>query len=346
MLQYLKELYPRNAYEQLVAKPRECRRICTNLLANSDVKPLDAALKRRIRKYAADALGNRNFCHWLYVYTLYRGSFLEGWVPEDFFRKVIPRINGVYRSISDAKTLSGRILQTNHLPDKAYRVNGSWFDTGGNRLQSNEVKDIIFDQNTTAFVKLDNSSQGKGIVVIHRDTFDEARFLHIDKNFVVQRAIIQAGWFEAISPGCVATLRITTGLPVGGSPRICAAYLRIGRKGAKFVTSAEAIKIPVVDDKGTLGDFALDSNWFRYYSHPDSGVKFEGKKVPYFVEAVSLCEKLHERVPQFTVIGWDVAITESGWVELMEWNVGFPDIKFSEATTGPCFKHLHLERFA
>jgi len=345
MLEYLKDLFPRTLYEQ-VLKQRQCRRICSTLLKNSDVKPLDIALKRRIRKYASETLGNRNFSHWLYVYTLYRGSFLEGWIPEDFYKKILPRINGVYRDISNAKTFSGRILQTDHLPDRVYYINGSWFDTQGNKLRPNEVKDVIFDQNTTAFVKLDDSYQGKGIIVIQKDTFEESRFLHMDKNFVVQRAVIQAGWFETISPRCVATLRITTGLPVGGSPGICAAYLRLGRKGAKFVTSKEALKIPVVSDKGTLGDFASDSNWLRYYSHPDSGAKFKEKKIPYFNEAVTLCEKLHERVPQFTIIGWDVAITESGWVELMEWNTGHPDIQFSEATTGPCFKHLHLERFA
>jgi hypothetical protein len=310
------------------------------------MKPLDATLKRRIRHYATETLGNRNFCHWLYVYTIYRGAFFEGWIPEDFYKKILPRINGAYRTIATAKTLSGRILQTDHLPDKVYCVNESWFDTHGNRLRSSEVKNVIFDQNTTAFVKMDESFQGTGIIEIHKDTFDESIFLHMEKNFVIQRAIAQAEWFEAISPGCVATLRITTGLPIGGSPKFCAAYLRLGRKGAKFVTSNEALKIPVVDNQGTLGNFASDPNWLRYYSHPDSGVKFEGKKIPYFIEAVSLCEKLHEKVPQFTVIGWDVAITESGWVELMEWNTGRPDIRFSEATTGPCFKHLHLERFA
>lgn len=168
----------------------------------------------------------------------------------------------------------------------------------------------------------------------------------MNKNFVVQRAIVQAKWFEAISPGCVATLRILTGFSFDASPRFCAAYLRIGRKNSKFITSSEALKIPVIDNKGTLEAFALDSNWLRFYSHPDSDVKFGGTKVPNFSEAVALCEELHARVPQFTIIGWDVAITEAESIEIIEWNIGYPDIKFAEATTGPCFKHLNLERFA
>ena len=345
MMQYLKDLFPRTLYEE-VLKQRQCRRICATLQKNQDVKPLNAALKRRIKKYASEALGGRHYCHWLYVYTLNRGSFVEGWIPEDFFKKVLPHINGSYRSIATAKTLSARILRTTTLPDQVYCVNGSWFDVQGNKLQSSEVKNIIFNQDQTAFVKMDESYQGQGIIVIQKDTFDEARLLHIAKNFVVQRTIVQAEWFDDISPGCVATLRITTGLPAGGSPGLCAAYLRLGRKGAKFVSSAQALKIPVVNNEGKLGDFALDPDWIRCYSHPDSGAKFEGRKIPHFTHAVSLCVKLHEKVPQFTVVGWDVAITESGLVELMEWNAGLPDIKFSEATTGPCFKHLHLERFA
>lgn len=336
--------FPRNAYDQF-AKQKECKRIRNNLMMNKDTKPLNADIKRKIKKYAITVLGNRTYTSWLYVYTLFRGSFFEGWIPEDFFIKVLPRINRVYNTICGAKTLTRRILQTNHLPDKVYFINGSWIDINGNRLYPHEVKDVIFDQSSTAFVKYESTGRGKGIIIIHQDTFEEAKFSQLDKNFVVQRAIIQNNWFDLISPGCVATLRILTGLPVGGTPKSCAAYLRVGRKGAKFVTSADALKIPIIDKIGTLGNFALDSNWFRYYFHPDSQITFEGKKIPYFNEAVSLCEKLHETVPQFTIIGWDVAITENGQIELMEWNIGYPDIRFSEATVGPCLKQLHLERF-
>ncbi len=344
IIQSLKEFFPRTVYAEFT-KQKECRHIYNKILTNLNVKPLNATVKHKIKTYATKVLGNRNFSSWLYVYSLYRGTFYEGWIPEDFFKKIIPRINGVYCSISAAKTLTSRILQTTHLPDKAYHINGSWFNIHGDKIKINEIKDVIFDQNNTAYIKLDESKQGKGIILIHRDTFDESGFRQINKNFVIQRAIIQAGWFEDISPGCVATIRVTTGLPVGDSPKFCAAYLRVGRKGSRFITSEEALRIPVIDDKGTLGDFALDKNWNKYSLHPDTGVSFKGKRIPYFLEAVSLCEKLHEKVQQFTIIGWDVAITESGFIELMEWNVNFPDIKFSEATTGPCFRHIHLERF-
>ncbi len=336
--------FPRNLYDELT-KQKECKQIITRL-TKSDVKPLNADIKKKINQYARDVLGNRKFSTWLYVYTIVRGSFFEGWIPEDYFIKILPRINGVYNTICGAKSLTKRILHTDDIPDKAYYINGIWFDLQGNRIQSNEVKSFIFDQSATAYVKLESTGKGTGIMVIDRDTFNETVLKNLDKNFVVQKTIIQAKWFEDISPGCVATLRILTGLPVGGLPDICAAYLRIGIKGAKYVASAKALKIPIFDNEGSLGNHAFDSNWMRYNSHPDTGVKFEGKKVPSFVKAVTLCKKLHERVPQFTIIGWDVAITEDGKIELMEWNVGYPDIKFSEATIGPCFKHLHLERFA
>ena len=168
----------------------------------------------------------------------------------------------------------------------------------------------------------------------------------MSKNFVVQRAIIQDKWFEAISPGSVSPLRVTTGLPAGGSPRFCASLLRLGRKGSKFVFSSESLKIPVINSEGTIGKYAFNNDWIRYDRHPDTEVRFEGMKIPNFSKAVSFCEELHKKIPQFTIIGWDIAINEKGEIELMEWNTLLPGIAYSEATTGPNFKHLNLERFA
>lgn len=44
-------------------------------------------------------------------------------------------------------------------------------------------------------------------------------------------------------------------------------------------------------------------------------------------------------------IGWDVTLDDQENVRIMdmEWNAGHNDIKFSEATQGPCFSDLHRE---
>jgi hypothetical protein len=320
--------------------------IYRGLLKNADVSPLDARTKRQIRQYSREVLGSSDYAPWLMAYTMYRGKFLEGWIPNDYFSRIVmPQANMAYRKIGNANTLSARLLQTDRFPDKVCYANGIWFRPDGTRLKASQVRSEIFDGAETAFLKREGKSMGQGIIILNRETFDADELTTIG-SFVVQRAIIQAQWFEAVSPGCVATLRVTTGLPFGGTPSLCGAYLRLGCSGARFVASAGALRVPVVDQDGALGPFASDPTWVRYRRHPDTGCAFEGLTVPHFKEAVAVCEELHGRVPQFSVIGWDVAITEAGEIEIMELNLWHPFISFLEPAAGPCFKELNFERFA
>ncbi len=93
-----------------------------------------------------------------------------------------------------------------------------------------------------------------------------------------------------------------------------------------------------------MGDFGIDPSWQRHLRHPDSGFEFAGQRVPHFKKAVAECEKLHTKIPHFSIIGWDVSTMNSGEVRIMEWNAFHPDIKFSEASTGPCFFDLNWEK--
>jgi hypothetical protein len=46
--------------------------------------------------------------------------------------------------------------------------------------------------------------------------------------------------------------------------------------------------------------------------HPDSGIIFEGYKIPYLKEAVDLCIRTHKLLYFNYIIGWDIAITDDG----------------------------------
>jgi hypothetical protein len=55
----------------------------------------------------------------------------------------------------------------------------------------------------------------------------------------------------------------------------------------------------------------------RYQEHPDTGIRFEGRTVPFYDDAVALCRRAHFALaPDLFVIGWDVAITPRGPVTL------------------------------
>jgi hypothetical protein len=49
-------------------------------------------------------------------------------------------------------------------------------------------------------------------------------------------------------------------------------------------------------------------------------------------------------VPYARCVGWDLTVDSDEQVMVMEWNAEHNDVKFSEATQGPCFADLDWQR--
>ena len=299
--------------------------------------------KKQIIGYAKEVLGSEAFAPWLFVYTACQGKFKEGWIPDNYFGRVaMPIVNKTYSLISNVKTISSKILHTDFLPDIAYCLGGSWFNAAGTELSETEVPGLLFGVHPEVYIKPDFSNQGRNILIRNRDNFNPAELVALG-DFVVQAPLRQHRWFDQIIAGSLTTLRITTLKKRAQKAQSIAANLRIGRSGNRYIMSKEALKISIVDDQGTLDEYASFPDWKTATSHPDSGFVFKGKILPHFKQAVEVCEKLHCQIPHFSVVGWDVAITSEEAIKIIEWNAWHPAIKFHEAMVGPCFKDMQWE---
>ena len=265
---------------------------------------------RSIKNYSKAKFGSSRFHTWLCLYATFRSKFLEGWIPVDVYGTLIlPRINKPHRVVSYAKSLSQRLFGEEHSADRACYVSGTWLGRDGRVIDPAKAKDYIFAKTDHVYVKRDDSRAGIGVSVVRPEEFDCA-ILAKAGDFVVQTPIKQAKWFDAIFPGCLATLRITTVFIPGIGPQKRAAYLRVGRGDAKFIKNTH-VRVSVTDDPGSLDSRGVDEKWKILDAHPDTGFKFSGAVIPHFRDAVALCESLHFRVPQFMVIGWDIGIGEA-----------------------------------
>lgn len=297
-----------------------------------------------IKDYASEVFGSSVYAYWLYVYTAYNQKFVEGWIPDNYFGHiVVPVINKEIRQLAAKKTLSRKIIGGDLFPDKFYFIDNTWYDIDFNVIDAARVQKLMSDLQYEFYLKEDDSAQGKGVFKVNKNSFNLKDFPTY-KNFVIQEAIKQAEWFDKIITGSVATIRITTVKGTDSSIKMRASYLRVGRSNSQIIQSSTAIKVPIIDGHGGLGDFGASPSWKRHLRHPDSGFEFAGQKVPHFTKVVSECEKLHAKMPHFSIIGWDASINDRGDVRIMEWNAGHTDIKFSEASTGPCFSDLNWEK--
>lgn len=311
------------------------------IVAQDPARELKPAERKRIADYSNDVFGSGTFAPWLEVYSAYRGEFVEGWIPENYFMRVVAP-SWPYFSHIDAKVITRRILAIENIPDLAYHIDGSWIDREHRPLEESGLKHRLFANADAIFVKLDRGMRAQGVRKVTRDAFEPQQLAALG-NFVVQSAIGQHPFFDQFTPDSVATLRITTLKPRGQPARNRASILRLGRDGGTLVTPENAIRVPVIDDRGTLSERANDAGWASLTAHPDSHVAFSGQRIPGYEAAVAMCERLHDESPFSILIGWDIAIDRSGDPVLMEWNQRRPGIAFCEASLGPCFEGLDWE---
>lgn len=309
--------------------------------------PTDRTAINRCDEYAQDVLGSRKYAPWLHVYAAVSGTFKEGWIPDNYYGLVVTaaKSDGAARIVR-LKSFTNRILDTDALPDVAYAIDGIYYSRDFRPLREAELVELLFDGRDRVFFKADDSCQGKSIWIFSREDFRQPRKAPLSGKLpdgVFQTPIRQHPFFDTLSPNSVATLRVTTVRELDGSIALKAAYLRLGRSKDDIVRSASHVRVALDRNTGAFSGTAFLPDWRTVETHPDTGAGFAGKSVPHFDDAIALAVSLHASCPHMLCIGWDLCIDEDGKTKIMEWNARHNDIKFSEATTGPCFRGLGWE---
>ena len=295
-------------------------------------------------EYAKDVLGDKKYAPWLYVYSAMTGEFKEGWIPQNYFKRiVIPKLKGDYQMLGERNMIVDSLVKNNLSLNILYYVNNLFWTTDYKVLDEKRVSDILFKNNELIVYKIENSLQGRGIYFFNRENF---RITDIKKlgNGVFQRYIEQHSFFSEFTKLSVATLRITSVCDDAGNVKAKAAYLRIGRDDDTHVKSATSINVPVNIENGELSKYGYFTDWTSTEIHPDSKTPFVNKIIPSYKDCISEVIKMHNRIPFVRCIGWDINVDRFNKIRLIEFNGGNNDIKFSEATQGPCFKELHWEK--
>lgn len=322
------------------------RRMATNALRAIEEKKgkLSNNIISQCDSYAIEYLGGKEYAPWLYVYSAMQGEFKEGWLPWNYYDKVVdPALNGEFSPPSKLRALPGRLLNTDKFPDLIYLHNRTFLEADSYKIISPErAFEILFSERDTVIFKSNSSDQGRGVYFISRDEWlSESRKL---PNGAFQSIIEQHGFFDSIFPYPGATIRITTVLDADGMATARAAYLRLGRSNdsssSRHVQSSTAVRTAIDLNSGMLFSEGCMANWCIINTHPDTNVPFKGLVIPHFDKARRIVEELHGRYPFARCIGWDVIINRNDDIEIMEWNAGNNDIKFSEAMHGPNFSDL------
>jgi len=210
-------------------------------------------------------------------------------------------------------------------------------------VPEHELKSVVLEHCDRVVFKTDGSQQGNGVYIFDKDNFDLEAIKSLG-NGVIQKFVVQHPVFNAFASRSVATLRFTTVVDDAGHISIRACFLRLGRAEDTHVRTVHEVCVPVNLASGELCREGYLSDWGATQEHPDSKARFAGVVVPAFAQCVATVLGLHKQIPFARCVGWDVTVDADCHVQVLEWNGEHNDVKFSEATQGPCFSDLNWER--
>lgn len=305
-------------------------------------RALDGATRRRIAEYARAELGHIAYAPWLETYAALRGTFVEGCLPDNYvLRHVVPYSMSTY-GIVTGPTLARRILPAAPIPDLAYQIAGQFYGLSMERIKPEDLADVIFAETSVVYVKQKGGLQGKGVQRLKRDDFSLDKLPHRD--FVIQGEVQLDPEFAALSAGGTTTLRITTVHPGTGPAQAVSVGIRLGRSGDTHIRTASALKVILDIEAEELAPVGCMPDWSATTHHPDSGLRFEGQKVPGVRRAAEEMARLHDHLPHIRLIGWDVGIAPDGTPWVYEVNMAHVGVTFPEAFVGPLFKQFGWHR--
>lgn len=131
-------------------------------------------------------------------------------------------------------------------------------------------------------------------------------------SFVLEEGVFQCDAMSKFNPDSINTLRIVT-IKQGDKVSNWCSFIRTGRKGCPVDNGGRGGIIIGVDiNTGEMNTNGVNEQGEIFETHPDSGVKFKGFKIPLWKESCEMAIEMMDAMPNMRCIGWDIALTDKG----------------------------------
>ena len=222
-------------------------------------------------------------------------------------------------------------------------INGMYMDDNFKILSFDEVTKLCREEDEIIIKPALDSGGGRNITFLKMREKNADRELEkilekYNKDFVIQRVVIQHEELQNMNPTSLNTVRIQSFL-YHGKVHILSAFLRVGLAGARVDNLCKGGISIAMKENGDFHSIAYDGNGNKFYQHPN-GYKFNGNKMPAYDKIIKSVKKLHPRFANYGIIGWDIAVDESGEPVFIEFNLIDTCIQAPQLSNGPFFKEL------
>lgn len=162
-----------------------------------------------------------------------------------------------------------------------------------------------------------NEHSGHGIKIMHSSAINPEIFFTENikiGGFVLEELIQQGLELAAIHPQSINSVRVVT-FVINGDVKIIGATLRIGC-GNSYVDNAGSggmfASVDIIN--GIIQTDAINYKGEHFNFHPNTGIQIVGFKLPQWSEALILINEMATNIEGTTLISWDIAYSNKGWV--------------------------------
>jgi len=282
-----------------------------------------------------------------YRYNLYRRDKdlsekeLLNYIPEFFFYELfLPFYDSKkYKILLEDKIITEQFFRSLAIPQAhtiCKLINNQIYTSELEGKDFNTIEQELADRKyQKIFVKPAEGRGGHGIYIFNRndkghyltrdsDIFNEKFLKKIGTKFdyIVQPGVSHDSEISKIYPHSVNTFRINTENKNGAVRILCPIFFRFGRNGNQVDNfDLGGLLLTIEVDTGKLGDYATSMQFEYFERHPDTNFPFRGHKISRWKEVKQFVVECAKKMPQFTYLGWDIALTLTGPL-VIEANLG------------------------
>ncbi len=167
-------------------------------------------------------------------------------------------------------------------------------------------------------IKVIDGSLGANVSVVNVNENDSVKnlFFYALKygGCIIEEFVNQDSAFAAFNESSVNTIRLTT-VCNDGKVEYLFSLARFGRDNEIVDNGGQGGIISMVDPvTGEVISDGYTEDLVKFTEHPNSHLVIKGFCVPRWNELLQMAEKLAVMAKGVTVIGWDFALTDKGWV--------------------------------
>lgn len=295
---------------------------------------------------------NRLYKYWHCFPDVYfrLGMFLKNCTDWNWMISFVPQVafaryeqgwkHREYGILLDDKIIFNELLSSYGVPvpEVLFCFKNNRFFVKGKQVQDKEVDSLLSHETTPRiFAKVATGSCANGISVFSKgqngytanggSTVINAQYIRKlcgNDNYHFEKQLEQDYSLAKFCSDTINTIRIVTlNNENTHGAIIVGASVRFGRKGGFVDNLAQggiAVKVDVKN--GELCEYGMrEYDISKYFEHPDTHLMFTHSKIAHWDKVLLMVQSVSAMLPQYRVIGWDIALTPSGPV-LIEMNTG------------------------